>query len=171
MIQNAAGSLPPLQTLVFLISGVVGVVAVIVSLASHFSNSRRGDSPSAATVAGLVFGSLLLSLTQVMAVWSTSLFGAAADPQIVEAYNPTTPDNVRRTLQAITLYINLIGWIAGARALWIWRSGPVYKEQGWVFKGFVFLTAGAFATNFALFVDMLANTVGAEPLGTLYFTF
>lgn len=171
MLQEAAQSLPPLQDFVFICAGVLGVFSVIFALTGHFTEARRGTSPYGKTLMGLFIGSLLLSLPTVMEVFSTSLFGSAGSPKIVTNSNLTSTDSVRRTLHAITLYISVVGWIAGARGLWVYKTGPQYQEQGWFFKGTVLLVAGSCATNFALFVDILANTVNADALGTMYFTY
>lgn len=171
MIQSAAASLPALQILVFIVCGVVGVYTVITALASHMNEIRRGGSPYAKTTSGLLFGSLMLSVPAVMEIASTSLFGAEGNPKIVESAVLTDTDSVRRTLHAITLYVTFIGWIACSNSIWTFKTGSQYQEQGWVRKGLVLLGAGACAANFALFVDILANTVNAEPLGTMYFSY
>lgn len=171
MIQEAAKSLPSLQMLVFLLSGVVGVFTVIFALASYSTEVKRGQSPTAKTLSGLLVGSLLLSLPSVMDVWSYSLFGSSAEPKIVTSAVLSASDPVRRTIHALTLYINFIGWIALARGLWTLKQGPVYQNEGWVSKAIVLMLAGTCAANFALFVDILANTINAQPLGSMYFAF
>ena len=128
MIQSAAQSLPSLQSFVFIICGVIGIIVVIVSLANHVNEGRRGQSQTTKTIVGVLIGSLLLSLPTVMEIWSTTLFGIEGDPKIVESAALTETNTVRRTLHAITLYINLIGWIAGARGLWEFKTGPQYQD-------------------------------------------
>jgi hypothetical protein len=170
-LTNAAANLPGIQGAIFLLAGVVGIFAVFGSLVNQVTNGRRGQGPLPATIAGLAFGSLLLSLPTVVNIVSVSFFGSVADPKIIDSYTPVTGDNTRIAIQALVAMINVIGWIAAARGIWRWRVGPKYDQPGWFGSGLTFVLAGAIATNLYVFADVLAVSVGAIPVGTNYFKF
>jgi len=170
-LTNAAANLPGIQNAIFLISGMLGLMSVGFSLIHQVSAGRRGQGPLPATMAGVVFGSLMLSLTTMVNVVSVSFFGSVADPQIISSYAAVTGDTTRIALQALVAMINVIGWAAAARGLWRWRIGPKYDTPGWFGSGLTFILAGSIATNLYVFADMLAVSVGAIPVGTNYFKF
>ena len=170
-LTTAAANLPGIQGAIFLVAGFAGVLSVGLALLHQVSAGRRGQGPLPATIAGLVFGSLLLSLSTVVNIVSVSVFGSAADPQIINSYAPVTGDNTRIAIQAIVAMINVIGWIAAARGLWRCRVGPKYDQPGWFGSGLTFVLAGSIATNLYVFADVLAVSVGAIPVGTNYFSF
>lgn len=175
---NAAGNLPGIQSAIFLIAGVVGLFSIVFSLIHQVSAGRRGEGPLPATIAGICFGSLLLSLPTVVDIVSVSFFGSASDPQIIgdsiylTGQNPVyTGDATRISIQVLVAFINVFGWFAVARGLWRWRIGPKYDQPGWFGSGAAFIVAGAIATNLYVFADILAVSVGAMPIGTNYFKF
>lgn len=170
-LTNAAANLPGIQEAIFLIAGMLGVMSVAFSMIHQVSAGRRGQGPLPATIAGVIFGSLLLSLSTVVNIVSVSFFGSVADPQIISSYSPVTGDNTRIALQAIIAIVNVIGWVAAARGIWRWRVGPKYDQPGWFGSGLTFVLAGAIATNMYVFADVLAVSVGAIPVGTNYFKF
>ena len=170
-LTTAAANLPGIQGAIFLVAGTLGVFSIGFSLIHQVSAGRRGQGPLPATIAGLIFGSLLLSLSTLVNMVSVTIFGAVADPQIISSYAPVTGDNSRIAIQAIVAIINVIGWIAAARGLWRWRVGPKYDQPGWFGSGLTFVLAGSIATNLYVFADVLAVSVGAIPVGTNYFSF
>jgi len=170
-LTNAAANLPGIQGAIFLIAGMLGLIAVAFSLIHQVSAGRRGQGPLPATIAGIIFGSLMLSLSTVVNIVSVSFFGSVADPQIISSYTPVTGDNTRIAIQALVAIINVIGWVAAARGLWRWRVGPKYDQPGWFGSGLTFVLAGSVATNLYVFADVLAVSVGAIPVGTNYFKF
>ncbi|WP_045861750.1 hypothetical protein [Teredinibacter purpureus] len=170
-LTTAAANLPGIQGAIFLVAGLAGLVSVGLSLLHQVTAGRRGQGPLPATIAGLIFGSLLLSLSTVVNIFSVSIFGAVADPKIISSYTPVTGDNTRIAIQAIVAIVNVIGWVAAARGLWRWRVGPKYDQPGWFGSGLTFVLAGSIATNLYVFADVLAVSVGAIPIGTNYFSF
>lgn len=170
-LTTAAGNLPGIQGAIFLIAGVMGLFAVVGALIHQVSAGRRGQGPLPATIAGLVFGSLMLSLTTVVDIISVTFFESAADPQIISSYAPVSGDSTRIAIQALVAIVNVIGWFAVARGFWRWRVGPKYDQQGWFGSGLTFILAGSIATNLYVFADSMAVSVGAIPVGTNYFKF
>jgi hypothetical protein len=170
-LTTAAANLPGIQGAIFLIAGMLGLMSVGLSMIHQVSAGRRGQGPLPATIAGIIFGSLMLSLSTVVNIVSVSFFGSVADPQIISSYTPITGDNTRIAIQALVAMINVIGWIAVARGLWRWRVGPKYDQPGWFGTGLTLVLAGSIATNLYVFADVLAVSVGAIPVGTNYFKF
>ena len=123
-LTTAATNMPGVQNAIFLLAGVAGIFAVIGSLVNQVSSGRRGQAPLPSTIAGLVFGSLLLSLSTVVNIVSVSFLGSVADPKIISSYSPVTGDNTRIAIQALVAMVNVIGWFAAARGIWRWRVGP-----------------------------------------------
>ncbi|MFA0809415.1 hypothetical protein [Microbulbifer epialgicus] len=170
-IINVANNLPGIQNAIFLVAGFIGIAAVFGSLVNQVTNGRRGQPPLPSTIAGLIFGSLLLSLPTAVDIVSVSFLGSASDPKIIDSYVPVTGDNTRVAIQALVAIINVFGWIAAARGIWRWRVGPKYDQPGWFGSGLTFVLAGSIATNFYVFADVLAVSIGAIPVGTNYFKF
>lgn len=175
-LTKAASNLPGIQGAIFLVAGVMGLFAVVVAMIYQASAGRRGQGPLPATMAGLVFGSLMLSLPTMVDIVSVTFFGAAADPQIISSYTPVSGNssggaNIRLAIQALVAMINVIGWFAVARGFWRWRVGPKYDQPGWFGSGLTYVLAGSIATNLYVFADMMAVSVGAQPIGTNYFQF
>jgi len=168
---NFGTNLPAIQDFFLLACGLAGIILVFASIVHQARAGRRGDSPLPATIAGLFVGSFMLSLTTIVDVIAVTFLGTNADTRVVTSYAPVSGDNVKVALQVIVLFVNLIGWFAAAKGLWRWRVGNKYDQPGWFGSGAVFLLAGAGCTNLYVIADMIAVSVGAQPVGTEYFKF
>lgn len=168
---TATHNMPAIQRLIFIVAGVIGFVIAGSALMHQARNGRRGEGLSGVTVAGVIVGMLLMSLKTVVEVFAISFFQGAADTMIVDTYSPVGGDAVKTAIQALTIYIAVVGWFAAAKGLYMWYSGPRSGQPGWFGPGLVYIIAGMFCTNFYVLADVLAVSVGAMPAGTAYFKF
>lgn len=165
------GNMPSIQRLIFTVCGVIGFVIAGSALLHQARNGRRSEGISGVTIAGIIVGMLLMSLKTVVEIFAVSFFQGAADTMIVDTYSPVTGDPIKTAIQALTIYIALVGWFAAAKGLYMWYSGPRSGQPGWFLPGLVYIIAGMFCTNFYVLADVLSVSVGAMPVGTTYFSF
>lgn len=162
---------PGIQAGFFKVCAVIGLFTIGTSLINHKVKGQRGGGFSKGALAGIIIGSLMFSLPSFMNVVSYSFLGSSTDVQIVDTYTTVSGDNIRKATQVLIAFITVIGWVAGARGLWIWRIGPKYDQPGWFSSGAVYLIAGAACVNLYVVADIIGQSVGATTLGTNYFKF
>lgn len=162
---------PGIQIAFFKVCAVIGLFTVGISLVNHRATGQRGGGFAKGTLAGILIGSMMFSLPSVMNVVSYSFLGASADVQIIDKFTTTSGDNIRKATQVLIAFITVVGWIAAARGLWIWRIGPKHDQPGWFGSGAVHLIAGAACVNLYVVADIIGKSVGATELGTNYFQF
>lgn len=165
---SVTGILIALQTAM----AVLGLVTVGYNVNEFMRNSRAGQPQRMVTFMGLVVGSFLFSLENLMQITSVSIFGISTDHTMLESYTPlANSDPTRAALHALVFYINGLGWFLISRGLWEFYTGPKYRNQGWVAKAFSLMFLAACCTNFYLLVDVASQSFGGASVGTEYFKF
>jgi len=123
--------------------------------------------------AQIFWGSIMISYVFLVNVFGYSFYSESyryVEPMTEYTVNDGW-DNLTKVMYATVTYISLIGWISAARGIYAWIEGPKFNQPGYVRKGVILLVVAVICTNFYLFIDMLADTVGARRVGTEYFKF
>jgi len=175
-LETLGANLPQLQTAFYVIVALMGFIVFCIG---WYDLIKVGGMQGAAQQTSLfsafmtiLCGVAFLSISTFMDIGSASIWGSYADPKSIDVFTPlSSGDKVRDAMYAVIVWINFFGWITFAAGWFAWQQGPKYQAQGWFKQGLIRIAAGLGMVNFAVFVDMIAVSVGADPIGTLYFDF
>jgi hypothetical protein len=124
----------------------------------------QGRPKMSGTMGCLIAGACMMSLGQMMDAVTTSLFGSSTPATFTSlSYSSslgsagTTANNV---FQALFAFVEIIGWVAFARGVFLLRKLAEGEGQKTHLNAFVHIIAGAFAVNLAGFVKALQTTTG-----------
>ena len=161
--QFASHAAPLLNSAFFPIIGLIGLFMIASGLMIARTEGKKGEAVPFPAVMSLVAGALLLSIPTFVEVLSFSLFAADSDPLAFNAaYSASNGDVVIQAIKALSAWIVFIGWIAVARGIMRFRSGPKSGMEGWVGSGITFIIAGVLCINFKVTALMVANSFGAD---------
>lgn len=174
MLIYLSQSLPSIQTLIFLVFGIIGIIISGSAVVSYFQGGRgfssAGGNKQLSLLMKMFAGSMCLSLPWVMDTTAGTFF-SETDTLIVQAGVPFNTALQQAALMTIVNLLAIFGYIAGGNGLLTLANGPTNQQPGWVGKGIVLIISGALLTNIWLTVDYTARTFGMSALGTEYFRF
>lgn len=173
VLDSIGRSLPGIFTLL-----QVGLVLAAILLAIkgvlELSQARKQHRvPATSSILTIIAGSLLLSVNQLLAVGSYTLFRTSQRYPILTTYEPSGADGLARIFYAISAYLYLMGWFWMAYAIFKVHSGSRAQPQDLYWKAKA-LTAAALAVvlvNVEAATNILLNTVGQPPANASYFQF
>ncbi len=154
------------------IGGLILILLGISRITRSYQEGARGPT-GIGTIFTFLAGGALMSSSQMMAAFSTSIFGdanAATMPdftgQVGEALGEQG-EVVKTTIQAVVAFIGIVGWIAFIRGWFVLRAVADGSQQASVAQALTFLFGGALAVNIGDVVNALSATLG----GSLGLTF
>lgn len=162
-MRNASGPAFTLIGVCCFLTGIALAISGVIRLTKQDQEGPRGPS-GAGTLMTFVTAAILIAIPQIMDLMSNTLFGGARDVQPILAYGSSSSGELQRTAQrtmeAVFLFVQLIGWLAFIRGFMVLRKMADGDQQSTMTQGFVFIFGGALAANLAPFVRAVQNTVG-----------
>lgn len=160
MLQRLSQAFPAIQELILVCAWLAGLMLVGIGLA-RLALNRRPETGAGRAVLCMLSGSLLLALPASMASVTNSLFANADPRRILSAVNPgERPPQI--LLLVVIDFMTLIGWIAGARGLYlISRAGSV-SNQDCLARGFAHLFGGVCLVNMLPLAQAIGLQLGID---------
>lgn len=173
MMQNFTNNISqPMTTLVSAIAIVVGLTYIFkgLSASTKIGTDPRAAAPTAIIV-NLVIGAVLISIGSSLKLMVMSLFGGSVVKMRDFAginwsqidTNATNTAAIDKTVEAILMFIQVIGMIAFVRG-WLVLKKAAEGGQATVAQGLTHLIGGAMAVNIAWMLKVMDNTFGTGIL-------
>lgn len=173
VLDSIGRSLPGIFTLLqvgLIIAAVLLAIKGVIELSQARKQHRVAASSS---ILSIIAGSLLISINQLLAVGSYTLFRTSQRYPILTTYEPGNGESLARIFYAVSAYLYLMGWFWMAYAIFKVHSGSRAQPQDLYWKAKA-LTAAALAivlVNVEETTNILLNTVGQPPTNASYFQF
>ena len=156
------------------LGGILLIIIAISRVTRSYNEGWRGPT-GIGTIMTLLVGGALISSGDMMAAFSTSIFGDATSvtsPRLSGAINDAlTPDaraRVEASLTALLGFIIIVGWIAFIRGWFVLKAVADGNSQVSKAQALTFLFGGALAVNIGDVVNLISNTVGVDVLGITF---
>ena len=147
------------------IGGLILILLGISRITRSYQEGARGPT-GIGTIMTFIAGGALLSSSQMMGAFSTSLFGeavAVSTPQFTGKVGEALGEQaevVETTIQAMIAFIGIVGWIAFIRGWFVLRAVADGSQQASITQALTFLFGGALAVNIGGVVNLLSASIG-----------
>lgn len=146
--------------IIFLISGVV-------RLTKTAQEGPRGPA-GLGTVMTFISAGALFSFSQMLAAFSSSLFGS---PQLstfaninIQGLDANAVNTVAPVIESVMIFIMIVGLIAFVRGWFVLKAFADGSREASVAQGLTFLIGGALAVNLGQVVNAVSNTLGINSI-------
>ncbi len=161
----------PLIDLVGHVSFIAGLAFALVGVFRLMKNAQDGPkSPwGMGTIGTFLTAAALLSLNNMLGATQMSVFGSTtistyavlADAQ---GMDPLIASRANDAIQAVFMFVQLVGWVSFVRGLFIFRAYGEGNGQATMAAGFTHIIGGAIAVNLSAFVNAVQLTLGLVGL-------
>ena len=179
MIYNFISNIhAPMVTLITVFAYVSAIVFLMIAIDKMVKMSQDGFKgvPPISVIGNLVVAGALFAFGDMAGVFSTSFFGDAT----VNTYSVISTDVMSNTedaeriatvIDAVMGFIALVGLIAFLRGWFVLRDVAEGGEQqtATLSEALTLLIGGTLAINLGELLNILQNTIGIDPTGTLIF--
>lgn len=147
------------------IGGLILILIGVSRITKSYQEGPRGPT-GIGTIITFLAGGALLSSSQMMSAFSTSLFGdavAVSTPQFTGEVGKAMGEQaevVETTIQAMVAFIGIVGWIAFIRGWFVLRAVADGSQQASITQALTFLFGGALAVNIGDVVNLLSASIG-----------
>ena len=167
----------PINTVIFAFAYLGGILLIIIAISRvtrSYNEGWRGPT-GIGTIMTLLVGGALLSSAEMMAAFSTSIFGDATSSTtpklsgaVADALTPDAQARAEATLTALLTFIIIVGWIAFIRGWFVLKAVADGNSQVSMAQALTFLFGGALAVNIGDVVSLISTTVGVDVLGITF---
>ncbi len=164
-----AGIAGQLESLLRAVVFLIGLLLVVHALRLSVRRSEQGPQtvPGAKALTSFIIGTGFLAFPQTVGILLGTIFGSVRpdDASGIFAYGGDLLSLVggsRRAVEAVVLFIQLIGFIAVARGLLFLNCAATPGGPKSLGPGVTFIVAGALAVNFPSFFGVMANLFTAS---------
>lgn len=158
-----------LQVFLILLAILLAIKGLIELARSH----KQHRVPPVSSVLSIVAGSLLISINQLLAAGSYTLFRSTQRYPILTTYEPGSTQEISRIFYAISAYLYLIGWFWMVYAVFKIHSGSRAQphDSSWKAKALSAAFLAIVLVNVEEATNILLRTVGQPPAQSTYFQF
>jgi len=172
-VSNTYGPMSMLLQVFTYIAAIILLLTAISRLIKTAQDGPRGPTGLGTIMTFLVAGALF-SFGDMMGSFSSSLFGDAnvsvnANIGATVISDQADRDKVAAVIEAVMLFIMIVGAIAFIRGLFVLRAFADGSTNATLAQGLTFLIGGVLAINLGELVNVLQATVGINPLSGLSF--
>lgn len=149
------------------ISGIMLILIGISRVTRSYQEGARGPT-GIGTIMTFLSGGALMSVSQMMAAFSTSIFGGVTTsyaPEFADNINTALGQNadvVKTTISALMTFIGIVGWIAFIRGWFVLKAVADGSQQASITQALTFLFGGALAVNMGELVNAISASVGGS---------
>ena len=153
---------------------VAGAILVFIGISRLMKSAQEGarGPGGIGTIMTFITGGALLSLGPMVTAIGSSLFGNngqnTTNEGTLQYTSGMSPEAVARTesvIDAIVLFVAMIGLISVARGIFIMRGVAEGNSQASSMAGMTHLLGGALAINLAPLLNLVQSTLGIDTLG------
>ena len=155
----------PVSALINFFALAVGFLLIFIGISRLMKSTQEGarGPTGIGTIMTFVTGGALLAFSPLIAALSNSIFGLDFQTDATGTIQYTAGINVERAhsvLDAIILFVMLLGMISIARGIFIMRGVAEGNSQASAMAGVTHLVGGAMAVNLGPFLNALQATLG-----------
>jgi len=166
-ISDISGPISLLLSAFCYIGGAMLILFGISRVTRSYQEGARGPT-GIGTIMTFLSGGALLSLSEMMGAFSTSLFGGATasiTPQLTGDVAQAVGQNaqiITTTISAVVAFIGIVGWIAFIRGWFVLKAVADGSQQASITQALTFLFGGALAVNIGDVVNAISASVGGQ---------
>lgn len=173
ILDSIGRSIPGIFTLLQVCLVLVAVLLAIKGLIELARSHKQHQVTPVSSILSIIAGSLLLSINQLLAVGSYTIFRSTQRYPILTTYESGSSDEIGRIFYAISAYLYLIGWFWMVYAVFKVHSGSRSQphDSTWKAKALTAALLAIVLVNVEEATNILLNTVGQPPAQSTYFQF
>lgn len=160
----------PLRGLLSVICYFIGLIFFISFLMRLTGTGQEGvKSPTGkGTWTTLMVAAIMMSMGHIMDAFTGTLFPGGGSYTMSLAYSNEFPDNgqsAQLVLNAIIVFVQIIGWIAFIRGFLMMKGMQDGTSQGTMSACFTHIIGGVCAVNMPIFITVMEKTLGITMTG------
>jgi len=163
---DIGGPVEDLLTVFTYIAAIAFLLVGISRLTKRMEEGPRGPA-GMGTLMTFVASGALFAFGDMMGVFTTSLFGDTTlmtKASITAAIDPADADKIERVIEAVMVFVMLVGFIAFIRGWFVLKAFADGQSGATLAQGLTFLFGGALAINLGELVNALQATLGISGI-------
>lgn len=165
----------PMAMLVNSFAWISGLIFIMVGISRMLKSSQDGPRGPAGmgTMMTFLVGSVLLSVPNILAVMSNSLFvsegyNTYAVLQSSAGLETAQVAHVQNVISAVLTFAVMVGWVSFTRGFFILREHSEGGGQASLMAAFTHILAGTLAVNLGPLLNVVQITLGIERFGVIF---